>query len=253
MSKINIIRIHHPSGKLFNAYRSFSKAHCEDSVFQLEDFIRLVQKQPETEWVLLLAVREEGLKDPGARPAPYRPGDIFKTGSRAVASSGVSNETTIEASKIAASLLALVTRETPPSSFWLKPLTGIWQKLTARTLVYGGPLLTDATRLQKELITKALLKALHQQVKKHSLFTLFRNSHDSVDMIPVFREMGYEYQPYHDVLHKVGTLGNADFLENRNVSWEKYGSFLRVNQLLWYPLARANDKARRFLKRKQAC
>ena len=196
MSNVNIVRVYHPSGTLFDAYRSFSGAHGKAVYFQSEAFIRLIEKWPEADWVLLLAVRDEGLTDPGARSPSYRPGDIFKdrprNGTSDVASKPGSKS--VEPTKIAASLLAVVIREPTPASPLLRPFDGLYRKLTSRTMVYGGPLLGDATRLQQELVTKSLLNALHQQVRKRSLFTQFCNSCDLTDFIPLFREMGYEYR-----------------------------------------------------------
>lgn len=196
MSQVKIIRVYHPSGKLFDAYRKFSEAHQQAVFFQSEGFIRLIEEWPEADWLLLLAVRDDELMDPGARPASYRPGDIFNKNIPKNTSSDTSNtrSTNVEPSKIAASLLAVVVREKAPATALLKPFAGLYRSLTSRTIVYGGPLLGDTTRLQKELITGNLLKALHQQVRKRSLFTQFRNSHDLTDLIPLFRERRYEFQ-----------------------------------------------------------
>jgi serine/alanine adding enzyme len=217
---VNIIRIHHPSGKLFDAYRSFSNTHEKAVFFQSEAFIHLIEKWPEADWVLLLAVREEGFQDPGAHHTPYRPGDIFKDTSRGVIppSESKSKGSAVEASRITASLLAVVIREQPPDSPLLKPFGGLYNKLTARTIVYGGPLLAETTRLQQELTTGALLKALHQQVRRRSLFTQFRNSYDLSGFIPLFREQGYEYQ------ERLNLLVNTT---SHNETWQNISSSRR--------------------------
>ena len=216
MSQVNIVRVHHPSGKLFDVYRSFSGAHEKAVFFQSEAFIRLIEKWPEADWVLLLAVREEGLTDPGARPASYRPGDIFKDRSQNMTSDAVSQpvSTSVDPSKIAASLLAVIIREEAPASPLLRPFAGLFRNLTSRTLVYGGPLLSDDTRLQQELITRTLLKSLHQQVRRRSLFTQFRNTYDLTELIPSFREMGYEYRERLNLLVNTTSLEEA----RRNLS-----------------------------------
>ncbi|MFP4064361.1 MAG: hypothetical protein ACLFS0_02505 [Bacteroidales bacterium] len=170
------IHITHPSGPLYEAYTRFASSNPQRSFFQLPDFIRMTEKWPEAEWVLLLAVKEGGLKDPGVRQRKGRPGEM------------------IDEDRIAGSLLALTIRENQqgPWKYW--PLKPLYTRLSARTLVYGGPLLAEGTRLQKETTLKSLLHALNLQVSGNSLFTQFRNFYDLTDQRVLFKDYGYHWQ-----------------------------------------------------------
>ncbi len=151
----------------------------------------LIDRWPEADWVLLLAVKEEGMKDPGA----IRTGNTkttFQTSTRDTFGQDESPETRAES--IAGSLLAVIIHEPPPKNLLLKPFGNLYSLLTSRTLVDGGPPMAPGTRLQQELILKLLLEGLHTRVKKRSIFTRFRNSFDLDDMKPLFREMGYKWQ-----------------------------------------------------------
>ena len=170
------IHITHPSGALYEAYNRFASSHPQKSFFQLPDFIGMTEKWPEAEWVLLLAVKEGGMKDPGVRQKKARTSEM------------------IHEDRIAGSLLAVTIRENQqgPWKYW--PLKPLHARLSARTLVYGGPLLAEGTRLQQETTLKSLLHALNLQVSDNSLFTQFRNSFDLTDKRILFRDYGYHWQ-----------------------------------------------------------
>ena len=170
------IHITHPSGALYEAYTRFASSHPQKSFFQLPDFIGMTEKWPEAEWVLLLAVKEGGMKDPGVRQKKARTSEM------------------IHEDRIAGSLLAVTIRENQqgPWKYW--PLKPLHARLSARTLVYGGPLLAEGTRLQQETTLKSLLHALNLQVSDNSLFTQFRNSFDLTDKRILFRDYGYHWQ-----------------------------------------------------------
>jgi len=170
------IHITHPSGALYEAYARFASSHPQKSFFQLPDFIGMTEKWPEAEWVLLLAVKEGGMKDPGVRQKKARTSEM------------------IPEDRIAGSLLAVTIRENQqgPWKYW--PLKPLHARLSTRTLVYGGPLLAEGTRLQKETTLKSLLQALNQQVSENSLFTQFRNFFDLTDQRILFRDYGYHWQ-----------------------------------------------------------
>ncbi|MFO7998513.1 MAG: hypothetical protein R6U86_05955 [Bacteroidales bacterium] len=176
MTQPKTIHITHPSGPLYEAYNRFASSNPQRSFFQLPDFIRMTEKWPEAEWVLLLAVKEGGLKDPGVRQKKARSGEM------------------IHEDRIAGSLLAVTIRENQqgPWKYW--PLKPLHARLSTRTLVYGGPLLAEGTRLQKETTLKSLLHALNLQVSGNSLFTQFRNFFDLTDQRILFKDYGYHWQ-----------------------------------------------------------
>ncbi len=147
--------------------------------------------------MLLLAVKEGGIMDPGA----IRTGNTktpFTTSTRDTFSQDESPE--VRAKSIAGSLLAVTVHEPPPKNPLLKPFGGLYQLLTSRTLVHGGPLMAENTRLQQEMILKLLLDGLHARIKKRSMFTQFRNSFDLSDMKPLFREKGYKWEDHLNLL-----------------------------------------------------
>ncbi len=273
MSAVNIIQIRHPSGKLFDDYCRFVEDHPDVSYFQSEAFIRFVEDWQQAEWILLLVVRKEGLKDPGARPASYRPGDIFNIPSEKANDKASKTDpgAVIEGGKIAGSLLAVNLQDELPDLIWFRPFAGIFRMLTARTIVYGGPVLGETTRLQKELMIKLLLNALRKKVNSRSLFIQFHNSFDVSNYLPLFREMGYQFfeshlpEPIPDVLtfqrsiqrvsHNDGSTPDSmqedmvhndlqvnnmhSILENQTNS---HGCFLRINHAIRYSLLNAGYK-----------
>ena len=146
--------------------------------------------------MLLLAVKKEGMKDPGA----LQPGDgTMPLPGNAVGGSG----------NIAGALLAVILHEPSPKKMLLKPFRQLHRLLTSRTIVYGGPLMASGTRLQQEHILRLLLKGLHARVKKRSLFTQFRNSFDLNDLRPVFRELDYDWQDRLNLLVDITTEEKA--------------------------------------------
>lgn len=186
-----LIHINHPSGKLFDAFCHFTDSHPEATFIQSAALIDLVGLWPEAEWLLLLAVKEEGMKDPGAIQAGNTKTSVSKSTRDTLA---LLHDTINQSENIAGSLLAVMLHEPPPKNALLKPFGKLHRLLTARTIVYGGPLLAPGTRLQQEITLKLLLKGLYTRVKKQSLFTQFRNSFDLNDMKPLFRELGYSWQ-----------------------------------------------------------
>ncbi len=186
----------HPSGRLYEAFRAFSRSHPEACWFQTDAFFRLAMEWPEAEPVLMLAVREEGLQDPGLRGSGLR-----NFGQRGT---GVDS-----ADMVAGSLLGVILREPHPAKTLLKAFAGPYRKLTTRTLVYGGPLLAEGTRLQREMTLKVLLRALQDEARSRSLFTQLRNFHDLSDYKPLFRDAGFEW---HDHLNQLVDTSSEEAL-----------------------------------------
>lgn len=201
-------QIFHPSGKLFEAFREFVVSHPDASFFQSDAFFRFALEWPEAEPILLVAIKDKGLKDPGKVKArgsgqfnvlkdlPFRISDHPYHDSQAKA-----KEPNTESSDlIVGSLLGVLIHE-PAVKKKLPPvLQNILQPLTYRTIVYGGPILLQGTRLEKELTLQMLVRAMQDKVHKKSLFTQFRNLHNLNDHVPVFRSMGFNW---HDHLNLV--------------------------------------------------
>lgn len=240
MTGVRVVNIIHPSGELYRTFCRFAGEHKEGSFFQSAAFIDLIDRWPEADRVLLLAVREGAMKDPGAR---YTPFDQNRTGipskkplsthaqddksnsdsqqdrkhspaapmsasakkfsSQNVPSSAKAHQgrqevkssdltTVVDPSQIAGSLLAVIIQEKPYGLWCIQPFKQLYRNLSARTIVYGGPLLAPGTRLRQEQTLVALLETLNKKVKHRSLFTQFRNFFDVDDMIPAFKESGYQ-------------------------------------------------------------
>ena len=185
---LTLAHINHPSGKLFDVFCQFADAHPNTSFFQSAAFIELVDRWPEADWVLLLALHEEGLTDPGAR----RTGNAVAASVRDPGSGPA--PAVVSAHAVAGALLAVSLHEPAPANALMKRIAKVYRRVTTRTLVYGGPLLAPDTRLRQELVLKMLLDGLNKSVGRKSLFTQFRNSFDLDEMKPLFREMGYNWQ-----------------------------------------------------------
>lgn len=192
-------RIHHPSGHLFEAFCRFTASHPDASWFQSDRFFRFALQWPEAEPVLLLAVRESGLKDPG-KDRPQCAGrlgtkDGFLFDVKQADQPEVSqSEDPAKKFPIAGSLLGVVIREPRAAGGVLAAARRVLNPLTARTIVYGGPLLGEGTRLEKEMTLQVLVRALQDKVKPKSLFTQYRNFFDMSDYVPVFRNLGFSWQ-----------------------------------------------------------
>ncbi len=191
ISTPKIVRLFHHTGELYEAFRNFSSNHPHASWFQSEHFYSFARCWPEAEPVLLVALKGQQLRDPGKRYS--RPADkniISQEKETGVATGNI----------IAGSLLAVIIREPVPRKYSFWPLKGIYSGLTSRTVVYGGPLLSEGTRLEKELAFKELIDGLQDNVRAHSLFTQFRNLFDISAYKPIFYDRGFKY---HDHLNLV--------------------------------------------------
>ncbi len=188
-------QLHHPSGVMFDSFRRFTEAHPETSWFQTEAFFRFAQQWPEAEPVLLIALKEQKLKDPGAG---------FWKQQRMAVDPPMSRQ---DEKLVAGSLLAITISEPPPRHKLLMPFNRLRKRLTARTVVYGGPLLAEGTRLEKETTLKALLQALQEKVSGRSLFTQLRNFYDMADYKPLMHSLGYKW---HDRLNLLVNTSSHD-------------------------------------------
>ncbi len=139
---------------------------------------------------MFIAVKGQKLKDPGSHYRLKKPLDLKAK------QSGTKEDETF----IAGSLMAVILHEPALKQPWLRPFRGIHQKLTARTIIYGGPLLGEGTRLEKEITLKTLVRAVQDHVKKRSVFTEFRNLYDISDCKPIFRENNFQWQEWLNLL-----------------------------------------------------
>jgi len=260
-----IVQLHHPSGELYESYRRFAEAHPEGSWFQSDAFFRFISLWPEAQPILLVALSEEALHDPGRRyskvsdpgrqysktanpgqqygkaidpgehpkqttanltpknpsgnpitqepnnPAthhtppeepenpqtPSAPQATSNLKSR-IASSRDFASAQPQTSNLLGTLLAVVIQNPVPALINFFPLAGIYKRFTSRTVVYGGPLLAEGTRLEREMTLKTLLGALNDAAGKRSLFAQFRNFYDLAEHKPIFHKLGYRY---HDRLN----------------------------------------------------
>lgn len=105
---------------------------------------------------------------------------------------------TIDAShQVTGSLLSVVLKEGGAIAGWL----------SARTMVYGGPLLSRQRRLQEHLSVDALLKALIAEVGGKTAYVRFFNFRDWSDGLPVFNGHGFRYEERPSLM--VGTSKRA--------------------------------------------
>ncbi len=180
-----IVQLFHPTGGLYQAFRHLSENHPDASWFQSDNFFRFASKWPEAEPVLLAAVKGQ-FRDPGKR----------KPGGRGVET----NKKETEQDIIAGSLLGVILREPVPArlNFW--PVKNLYTALTSRAIVYGGPLLEQGTRLEREMVLKELLEAFQEHAKKGSVYTQLRNFFDLSDYKPVFREMGFGWHEHMNLI-----------------------------------------------------
>jgi len=81
---------------------------------------------------------------------------------------------------------------------------GLMGKLTARTLVYGGPLI-DPKEKHPEVLTELLLDALIKAVEKQSLFIQIRNLFDLSVFEPVFHKKSFIRE---DHLNRIVSTGD---------------------------------------------
>ncbi len=215
-------------------------AHPEPSFFQSPAFARLIDRSPGAEGVLLLALSDEALKDPGAgwSGALHNQDTAVSKQQQAAAPLGSKAEQPVDPGNIQASLLALIVSEEVPKSGLWKTFRAWHERLTTQILVCQGPLLIPDTRLQQERAIRALLEALNRQVKTRSLSTQIINSSHFNDFLPLLRELGYTRREQ-IVLPKV-----IQSLENEQ-RWDNAVCFHRKNRPFLCFLASVADKTRK--------
>ncbi len=236
-----IIQLYHPSGELYKGYRHFSDAHPEATWFQSDAFFRFAALWPEATPILLVAFRQEALRDPGRQYSkmpvpktspgamqsaltrnaehqsrPSSPTSSIRSPANSLTqsphnpvtacqnqdhkSSAKPSQTPLggpslkpQAPSLMGSLLAVVIQNPVPRMVNFFPLASLYKRFTTRTVVYGGPLLAEGSRLEQEMTLKTLLGALRDTVGKHSLFTRFHNFYGLTDYKPLFHAQGYRY------------------------------------------------------------
>ncbi len=208
-----ITQLYHPSGELYESYRRFAEEHPDTSWFQSDAFFRFISLWPEAKPILLVALKEEVLKDPGrqyskvlspqtnpdATPGPKRQTSNQLTGQDPNQPRATQNPSLGQAApNLAGSLLAVVIQNPVPRMLNFFPMAGLYKHFTSRTVVYGGPLLAEGSRLEREMTLRTLLGALRETAGKQTLFTQFRNFYDLHEYTPLFHAQGYHY---HDRLN----------------------------------------------------
>ena len=179
-------------------------------------------EMPYAEPLLLLAVKQQGLKDPGIR---------FKSAPRApLAAHADVLSATVDRHSIAGSMLAVLCERRPKGIWKLPLLQGLFRRLHTRILIVGGPLLARGTRLENEYTLKALVQTLCQQSRCPAKNTRFIQLFDESDLLPLFREMGFRwleqtYPAHEPFFESVTVKARLDALtpDMRN----GYGSFVR--------------------------
>ncbi len=241
-----IIRIQHPSGKLFDVYKRFVKDHAEGSFFQSESFIHLAERWPDADWSLFVAIRQEGLKDPGVRSSGgYDTGfsqrdDTAKPSER---HKPVADADVLTANAIAGSMLAIVVKKTTGMHPLVKPFAGVFKKIGTQTRVYNGPLLAPNTRLQREITTKLLFEALHRYSEKFSASVKLSSVMDITDFLPLFREMGYKDREREHLFFDIPSDDENAMNGLPQADRSRYADDLRAaNELLKNPTAARLDE-----------
>jgi len=77
-----------------------------------------------------------------------------------------------------------------------KEYSGVLGKITARSIIIGGPLIKD----NNPDVLKFLLNAYTQKIKYRVIFSQFRNLWDWGELKPVFNATGFEYDSHLDIL-----------------------------------------------------
>jgi hypothetical protein len=205
------LRIHHPSGLLYEAFRVFSGDHEEASPFQSDGFFELLCRWPGAEPLLLVALKrslpvvqeveqdgeEESLFPGGAlrfRGGPQReepaepdlegpggPGPGQADGPEPAPSDAHAPLHIPGIGHITGSLLALTLREGGGLKGWR----------STRTVAVCGPLLGEGTRLDRETCLRVLLNALQENVKRNSPVTHLLYAKDWGPLRSVFAERGF--------------------------------------------------------------
>ncbi len=160
--------------------------HERGSYFQSEACMHHIISMAHAEPLLLLAVRQQRLKDPGMRYKPDQPGAASQQAEAMAA--------TVDHHSLAGSLLAVVLTREARGIWKIGPLRGLHRRLCTRTLIIGGPLLARGSRLESEYTLKALVQTLCQQAQCRAKTTRFILLFDDSDLLPLFREMGFRWQ-----------------------------------------------------------
>jgi serine/alanine adding enzyme len=75
----------------------------------------------------------------------------------------------------------------------IRELSGMYGYFSARTVIYGGPLIDPKNDRPKEVI-RLLLSGLINKVKNHSIFIQFRNFSDQGGNIEIFKENNFNHR-----------------------------------------------------------
>lgn len=202
------VQLHHPSGKIFDAFCDFSVNHPDTTWHQTADFFHFALRFPEAEPVLLIAFHDRKLLDPGA---------TYWTDKKVAGPVGRSKDVTTERI-IAGSMLAVMIRQPLRSGTGLPFFRMFSRSFATSTIITGGPLLAKGTRLEKEFTLKVLLEGLHDIAGKRSAYTECAFFPDIGDLETVFRMQGF----------RPCQKSRLDFrLISEEEAWQKVGSAFR--------------------------
>ena len=190
MYKPKISRITHPSGAVHGAFKDFVNAHGEASWYQGDECFRTALEEPAIEPLLLLAVKGELLSDPGAHFLSKRPGSF---GGQNEGVRGEEATKRLPANAITGSLLCVTVREPISRKGEKKQDPKPLKYPYRRSLIVGGPLLGDGTRLEKEVTMKSLLAAMERDLPAGVNYIRFCHVVDREDHKALFRQKGFRW------------------------------------------------------------
>ncbi len=228
-----VVQLFHPSGTLYENFKAFSNSHPHASWFQSDHFFRFALQWKEATPVLLIALQEEKLKDPGAhylskqskqnpaylaaktrqnmsgtgkdQPGTTSSMPLYGPAEDATPQTDISRQT----NPVSGSLLAVILHQQSRRGMNFWPLKQINKPFATQTVVYGGPLLADDTRLRQEVTLKTLIHALQSMVAGSSLFTQFVNFSDMGEHTAVFRASGFKRFGHRNLIIDSSSYNNA--------------------------------------------
>ena len=79
---------------------------------------------------------------------------------------------------------------------------GVKSWLSRRLIVWGGPLVANASPAQVQAVTRGLLTELKKHASSRSIYVEFRNFFDTADLQKTFEQSGFEYKAHLNYLVK---------------------------------------------------
>lgn len=79
---------------------------------------------------------------------------------------------------------------------------GVKSWLSRRLIVWGGPIVADASPAQMQAVVRGLLSELKKHASSRSIYVEFRNFFDTGELRKTFEQSGFEYKPHLNYLVK---------------------------------------------------